>query len=87
MVCFGIIKTNAISHLSFPTSTWAQTWERVVDCVFMIVHSWNHMTAGRKSRDPHVALADVSNRPTSVERSEKLLMLSRSVMEEKEPVS
>ena len=45
------------------------------------------MTAGQKSSDPHVALVDVSHRPTSVQRSEKLLMLSLSVMEEKKPVS
>ena len=45
------------------------------------------MAAGQKSSNPHVALVDVSHKPTSVERSKKLLMLSLSVMEEKEPVS
>ena len=45
------------------------------------------MTAGKKLSDPHMAFVDVSPRPTSEERSDKLLMLSLSVMEEREPVS
>ena len=45
------------------------------------------MTTGQKSSDPHVALVDVSHRSTSVQRSKKLLMLSLSVREEKEPVN
>ena len=45
------------------------------------------MIARQNSSDPHVALVDVSHKPTFVQRTEKLLMLSLSVMEEKEPVS
>ena len=45
------------------------------------------MTARQKSRNPHMALVDVSHRPTSVDRSEKSLMLPLSAMEEKEPVT
>ena len=45
------------------------------------------MTTRQKSSDPHAALLDVSHRSTSLQRSEKSLVLSLSVMEEKEPVS
>ena len=45
------------------------------------------MTTWQQSNDHYVALVDVFHRPTSVQRSEKSLMLSLSVMEDKEPVS
>ena len=41
----------------------------------------------QKSSNPHMALVDVFHRPTSVERSKKLFMLSLSAMEGKEPAS
>ena len=87
MARLGTIKTNAISCWGFFMSPQAPTWERAVNCVCMIACTWNCMTTGQKSSNSHVALVDVLHRPTSVERSEKLLMLSLSVMEEKEPVS
>ena len=51
------------------------------------MHLELHDHAVQKSSDPHIDLVDVFHKPTSVERSKKLLMLSLSVMEEKEPVS
>ena len=87
MARLGTIKTNTISNWGFSMSSQAPAWKRVVNCVCVIAHTWNHMIAGQKSSDPHVALVDFSHRPASVERSKKSLMLSLSVMEEKEPVS
>ena len=87
MARLGTTNKNAISHQGLPASPQALAWERVVNYAFEIMCTWNHITIGQKSSDLHVALVDVSHRPTSVERSKKLLMLSLSVMEEKEPVS
>ena len=81
MAKLGAIKANTISHWAF--SAFPQAPAQVVNCTCMIVHTWNHVTALQKSSNPHMALVDVSHRPTSVERSEKSLMLSLSAMEGK----
>ena len=53
----------------------APAWERLTSCACMIMHTWNHITAGQKLSKPHLAFVDTSHRQISVESSENLLMV------------
>ena len=83
MARLGTTNMNVISHWGFSDFPQALPGEGSQLCL----HTWNHITTGQKLSKSHMAFVDASHIPTSVERSVKLLMLSLSAMEEKQPVS
>ena len=56
-------------------SPQAPTWESVVNCPCVMVHTQNCGTLGQKLRDPPVALVLGTHKVESVHRSENLLII------------
>ena len=72
----GTISMKAISCLGFSASPQAPAWYRVTSCAGVIACTWNCLTPGQKSIEPHLAFVGASHRQMSRESSENLLMVA-----------